>query len=200
MENGKDLDFDKNTYEYGIFRGIKSQIDHTTEKYLAMCAKNKANINKRWGNDTNEYDRIHNDIENENDNVNDDNNLLRVVDKDISTTITTNRSDEPLWLGEFKNVCITKGQYNKQLSYTKSDAQKYQVDIKDDEIRLFVEKCIQELSENIACGKVEEFNVHEPNKHAEILHQYRRQKLQKCNDFSYIQKYGHPLNEIRKQQ
>lgn len=200
--NGKELDFDKNTYEYGIFRGIKSQIDHTTEKYLAMCAKNKANINKRWGNDTNEYDRIHNDIdiENDNDNVNDDNNLLRVVDKDISTTITTNRSDEPLWLGEFKNVCITKGQYNKQLSYTKSDAQKYQVDIKDDEICLFVETCIQELSENIARGKVEEFNVYEPNKHAEMLHKYRRQKLQKCNDFSYIQKYGHPLNEIRKQQ
>lgn len=71
--NGKELDFDKNTYEYGIFRGIKSQIDYTTEKYLAMCAKNKANISKRWGKNTTEYDRIHNDndIEKENKNEND---------------------------------------------------------------------------------------------------------------------------------
>ena len=125
--------------------------------------------------------------------------VVVVVDKDISTTTSTNKLDEPLWFGEFKNVGITRGQYNKQLSYTKSDAQKYQVDIKDDEIYLFVEICIQELSENIARGKVEEFNIYEPNKHAEMLHKYRRQKLQKCNDFSYIQKYGHPLNEIRKQ-
>lgn len=71
--NGKELDFDKNTYEYGIFRGIKSQIDHATKRYLERCAKNKANINKRWGNNTTEYDRIHNDndIEKENKKEND---------------------------------------------------------------------------------------------------------------------------------
>lgn len=200
--NGKELDFDKDTYEYGIFRGIKSQIDHTTEEYLARCAQNKANINKRWRKNTTEYDRIHNDndIDIENDNKNDSILHVDVVDKDISTATPTNNLNENLFLGEFKNVVITRGQYNKQLSYTKSDAQKYQVDIKDGEIEPFVNACIQELSENIATGKIENFKQDEPNKHAEILHKYRRQKLQKCNDISYIQKYGHPLNEIRNQE
>ena len=198
--NGKELDFDKNTYEYGIFRGIKSQIDYTTEKYLAMCAKNKANISKRWGKNTTEYDRIHNDNDIDNNIENDS--ILHgvVVDKDISTTTQTNDLDEQLILGEYKNVVITRRQYNKQLAYTKSEAPKYNVDIKDNEIVLFVNSFIQELSENIACGKVEKFNMLAPNKHAEILHKYRRQKLQKCNDISYIQKYGHPLNEIRNQE
>lgn len=120
-----------------------------------------------------------------------------VVDKDISTTTLTNNIDKNLYLGEFKNVVITRGQYKKQLSYTKSDAPKYDVNINENEIKPFVDKCIEELSQNIAEGKAEKYNPEEPHMHARILHKYRRQKLQKCNDFSYVQKYGHPLNEIQ---
>lgn len=120
-----------------------------------------------------------------------------VVDKDISTTTPTNNLDEILHLGEFKNVVITRGQYNKQLSYTKSDAPKYNVDINDNEVLPFVNAYIQELSENIAEGKEEEYNPEKPRMHASILHRYRHQKLKCCNKSSYIQKFGHPLKEIK---
>lgn len=41
-----------------LFRQFKISVDNNQKKWEDRCEKNRKNINKRWGKDTNEYDRI----------------------------------------------------------------------------------------------------------------------------------------------
>lgn len=200
--NGLELEFDNiNSLEYGIFKGIKTQIDFSMKKYNEKCEKNKINANKRWNN-ANAYERMHNDIDIDSENENDIYNDNDVVDNlrqdiDLSTTTTTSPINKQDYLerGEFNNVVITQKQYQSCIKQVQNKLPNESKEV----CVLFVNRIIEELDCNIGTGKAEKYSEHKPTEHAKILHQYINQKINKLNDTAYIKRYGNFIEQIKKE-